>query len=129
MSHHGTTTVLPQLPQGFWGGFLGAGRLPSGKWGCSPTSEAVYLGTPALLPPPTAQSPWHPLVLKGQESGHTISPLKQGSGQRAGLGRAAVAVTMLGCSGAEGSSRRGYEFINTEQLWMLSQGFFFQSSF
>lgn len=90
VSHCSTTTVLPQSPQGFWGGFQGAGRLPWGKRGCSPITRAV---APQLGPHTSAQlSSFHhtrpnapgqnlpngkqQFVFEGQDSGRTIFSLK-----------------------------------------------------
>lgn len=63
-------------------------------------------------------------MLKGRGSGHAASSQKSGKGLQPRRGRAAAAVPMLGCSGAEGSLRRGQELINAKHFWTAAQALF-----
>lgn len=100
-------------------------------WGCW-----VAAGTTTLLLPPLSPSPQHPpetrnlpggkeqFVFKGRGSGRAASSRKSGKGLQPRQGRAAGAVPMLGCSGAEGRLRRGQELINAKHFWTAAQALF-----
>lgn len=125
--HRGFGVVFGDLA-----GCCGASGAVPHNQGCSPTAGAMHISTAVLFPPPTPQRPslkpakWEAAICvrgPGQRPHHLLPKISQRPAAR--LGRAAAAVTMLGCSGAEGRSRRGYELINAKQFWMASQAFFF----
>lgn len=105
-------------PQSFWDGLGALG-------GCRDSSPPSPTHVPKP-PAPTRNLPGgkEQFVSKGRDSGRAASSLKSSKGLQPRRGRAAAAVPMLGCSGAEGRLRRGQELINAKHFWTAARALF-----
>lgn len=118
------TAALSQLPWELWAAFLWSWQAAVGQmwlWSHS-QGHTHWHGCPPSMTHISGPSAPRGVQGLGEQLHHLFPKIKPWPARR--LGWAAVAVTMLGCSGAEGRSHRGDELINTRQFWMMSQASF-----